>query len=345
MERDCLNDKKLRMHTRYSRDRLPSRIHQILLAAIAMILPGCTAPPAFLLPAAILDPAQAGVEGRLQGEYATSSGAPAAQIVARGQGRFRLRWWPEGDVTGSSSTASTPTVDGVLHGQKAVFSGSLEGTTDGSTLSVSDSLGKRWILVRQERRSPTLGLRAPAGAVVLDRQETTEGRFDATGHLQRGARSREAFADARIHVEYRLPFEPDGEGQFRGNSGVYIQSRYEVQVLDSFGRPVGDREAGALYKQSAPMVNAALPPLVWQTYDIDFRAARFDATGEKIANARVTVRHNGVLVQDDTEILGPTGQGDAESGEPGRLLLQDHGNPVLYRNVWIERRGDSPPPT
>ncbi|MDG1400402.1 MAG: hypothetical protein P8R45_06640, partial [Candidatus Binatia bacterium] len=97
------------MHTRYSRDRLPSRIHQILLAAIAMILPGCTAPPAFLLPAAILDPAQAGVEGRLQGEYATSSGAPAAQIVARGQGRFRLRWWPEGDVTGSSSTASTPT--------------------------------------------------------------------------------------------------------------------------------------------------------------------------------------------------------------------------------------------
>ena len=315
-------------------------IHTSLHLALLTSLAGCTAPPAFLLPDAIMDPAQAGIEGHLQGEYAGPGGAPVAQVVALGEGRFGLHWWPEGDATESPGKSSSRKVDGQLRGQKAVFSGSLEGATDGSTLTLADSLGTRWTLKRQQRRSPTLGLRAPADAVTLDSNETTEGTFDPSGHLQRGARSREAFGDARIHVEYRLPFEPDGEGQFRGNSGVYIQSRYEVQIVDSFGRPTGDRQAGALYKQAPPLVNAALPPLVWQTYDIDFRAARFDETGKKIANARVTVRHNGVLVQDDTEIFGPTGQGDAETPSPGRLLLQDHGNPVIYRNVWIQRRGD-----
>lgn len=325
------------MSSRNPRDRFQPMAQ--LLVALAM-LTSCTAPPAFLLPTAIVDPTQAGIEAQLQGEYAGSGGVPAAQIVALGEGQFRLRWWPGGLPPAGPSHPQTRSVDGHRSADTVAFSGSLTGAADGVTLNLTDDDGRPWKLTRQERPSPTLGLPAPTNAVVLDSTVTTDGAFDADGHLQRGARTREAFGDARIHLEYRLPFEPEGEGQFRGNSGVYLQSRYELQVLDSFGRPIGDREAGALYKQAAPLVNAALPPLVWQTYDIDFRAARFDAAGKKIANARVTVRHNGILVQDDTEITGPTGQGDAESPAKGRLLLQDHGNPVVYRNVWIHPLGD-----
>ena len=325
------------MHPRHPRDRFRPMACQLLALAL---LASCTAPPAFLLPAAIVDPAQAGIQGQLQGEYAAPGGTPAAQIVAVGDGRFRLRWWPGGFPPASSGEQKAATVEARLSDDTVIFSGSLAGAADGTSLTVANSKGMRWTLTRQERRSPTLGLPAPADAVVLNSAVTTEGTFDAQGHLQRGARSLEAFGDARIHLEYRLPFEPDGEGQFRGNSGVYLQSRYEVQVLDSFGRPIGDREAGALYQQAAPLVNAALPPLVWQTYDIEFRAARFNIAGKKIANARVTVRHNGIVVQNDTEITGPTGQGDAESPAKGILLLQDHGNPVVYRNVWIQPLGD-----
>ncbi|MEV0733121.1 family 16 glycoside hydrolase [Polymorphospora sp. NPDC050346] len=151
-------------------------------------------------------------------------------------------------------------------------------------------------------------------------------------------RTRQAFGDFRLHVEFKVPLlPPDVTGQNRGNSGVYLQERYEIQVLDSYGDPTLDNnEAGAIYLQKAPDVNAATPPETWQTYDIEYRAARYDSAGNKTENARVTVVWNGVLVHDDVAITGPTGGNIPEGPATGSIRLQDHQNTVQYRNIWIE---------
>jgi hypothetical protein len=148
--------------------------------------------------------------------------------------------------------------------------------------------------------------------------------------------SRETFGDSQIHVEFRTPIE-EGNGQDRGNSGVYIQGRYEVQILDSHGGATyPDGQCGAIYKQHAPLVNACRPQGEWQTYDIIFRAPRFDDSGRKIASARLTVFHNGVLIHDHAEIMGPTGGATGQSEAPtGPILLQDHGHAVEFRNLWV----------
>ena len=152
-------------------------------------------------------------------------------------------------------------------------------------------------------------------------------------------RTKDAFGDYKLHVEFKVPLlPPDVTGQNRGNSGVYQQERYEVQILDSYSDTTLDNnEAGAIYLHKAPDVNASTPPETWQTYDITFRAARYDASGVKTANARITVVWNGVTVHDDVEIPGGTGGNIAEGPSTGAIRLQDHGNPVRYRNVWIEQ--------
>jgi len=141
-----------------------------------------------------------------------------------------------------------------------------------------------------------------------------------------------------LHVEFRLPFRPTAKGQSRANSGVYLQRRYEIQILDSFGLDPKNNDCGALYEQKAPSVNMCFAPLSWQTYDIDFTAARFDSTGKKTANARVTVIHNGVKIHDNAEIKGSTGNGRKEEDKPGAINLQNHGNPVHFRNLWLVER-------
>ncbi|MFF2851490.1 family 16 glycoside hydrolase [Streptomyces sp. NPDC058001] len=151
-------------------------------------------------------------------------------------------------------------------------------------------------------------------------------------------RTKQAFRDFKLHVEFKLPLLPDDvTGQDRANSGVYLQDRYEVQVLDSYGVPkLANNEAAAIYLKKAADTNAATAPETWQTYEITFRAARFDSAGKKTEDARVTVKWNGVVVHDGVAVDGPTGGGASESASTGAIRLQDHGSKVRYRNIWIE---------
>ena len=153
-------------------------------------------------------------------------------------------------------------------------------------------------------------------------------------------RTARGFGDAQLHVEWMAPAPASGDGQGRGNSGVFLMGRYEVQVLDSHdNRTYPDGQAGAIYGQFPPLVNASRPPGQWQTYDIMFHAPRFDSAVRVVSPARMTVLHNGVLVQDNVALLGPTSHKvrDPYEAHPDRLpiLLQDHGDPVRYRNIWI----------
>jgi len=148
--------------------------------------------------------------------------------------------------------------------------------------------------------------------------------------------TKDKFTDFMLHLEFMEPDMPEATGQAKGNSGVYLQGRYEIQVLDSYGIAVpGKGDCGAIYNQFAPLVNACKPPLQWQTYDMIFRAARVNDAGQ-LENARVTVLQNGMVIHNNVQVLGPTGGAvDDKVLEPGPLLLQDHGNPLKYRNVWI----------
>jgi hypothetical protein len=152
--------------------------------------------------------------------------------------------------------------------------------------------------------------------------------------------TRAAFGDCQLHVEFAEPDPPKGEDQNRGNSGVFLHGLYEVQVLDSYKSPTyPDGQVAAVYGQFPPLVNASRPPGVWQTYDIVFHGPRFDASGHVTRPARMTVLHNGVLVQDDVELTGPTGHHQRPPYTAGPtqlpLALQDHGDPVRFRNIWI----------
>jgi hypothetical protein len=143
------------------------------------------------------------------------------------------------------------------------------------------------------------------------------------------------FRDFQLHAEFLVPYMPRSDSQARGNSGIYLHSRYEIQILDTFGRAGLANECGGIYKQRAPDVNMAFPPLSWQTYDITFYAARFNACGQKCRSARVTVLHNGVKIHDNVEITAKTGAGEPEGPQVLPIKLQFHGNPIQFRNIWL----------
>lgn len=153
-------------------------------------------------------------------------------------------------------------------------------------------------------------------------------------------RTKKGFGDCQLHIEWAAPAEVVGEGQERGNSGVFLMDTYEVQVLDSYdNKTYADGQAAAIYGQYPPLVNACRKPGEWQSYDIIFRRPRFDAEGKVVKPARMTVLHNGILVHDNIELTGPTGH---KARPPYKahadrlpLSLQDHGNPVRYRNIWL----------
>ncbi len=148
--------------------------------------------------------------------------------------------------------------------------------------------------------------------------------------------SKETFTDHFLHIEFMTPDMPEASGQGKGNSGVFFQGRYEIQVLDSYGIEVpGKGDCGAIYNQFAALVNACKPPLEWQTYDVIFRAPRFNEDGEMTENVRVTALQNGLVILNNVQLPGATAGGNAaEIAKPGPLRLQDHGNLVQYRNIW-----------
>ncbi|HXX14684.1 MAG TPA: DUF1080 domain-containing protein [Candidatus Eremiobacteraceae bacterium] len=157
-----------------------------------------------------------------------------------------------------------------------------------------------------------------------------------TGYIH----TKRAFGDCQLHVEFSEPVPPKGESQERGNSGVFLMGLYEIQVLDSYeNKTYADGQAAAVYGQYPPLVNASRPPGQWQTYDVVFHGPRFDQSGKLLRPARVTVFHNGVLVQDSVELTGPTEHGERPPYKAGPeklpLALQDHGDPVRFRNIWM----------
>ncbi len=267
------------------------------------------------------------------------------QVVALGDGEFFAAEYANG-LPGNGWSKDAPRYEwqGRRRGDAVVLSRS------GRTLRVAagraemydgegDGAALLGVLCKVERTSVTLGLRPPRCADILfDGTDTgllKNLRIAPDGTMEVGAETVRAYRDFRLHVEFRLPYMPYARGQARGNSGIYLQRRYEVQILDSFGLKGLANECGGLYRQREPDVNMCFPPLTWQTYDIEFRAARFDATGSKTEPARVTVWHNGVVIHDDVALKGKTGAGRPEGPEPMPILFQNHGNPVRFRNVWL----------
>lgn len=293
-----------------------------------------------------LDPDKAGSDYAVQGEYigelSTEDGDEkwGAQIVALGGSHFDLvgykgglpgDGWKRGDEVYRSRGAAK---NGI-----ATFAGDeFTITVNNGVLSVSTDGNEIGKLKRVVRKSPTLGAKPPEGAKVLfdgsnadafENGQVTEGNL-----LAANCWSKDKFGDHTLHIEFRTPFKPQARGQARGNSGVYAQSRYEIQVLDSFGLEGKDNECGGIYSISQPIVNMCFPPLTWQTYDIDFTAARFEMD-KKSKNARITVKHNGVVIHDDLELPHKTPGRHDEGPDPDAVYLQGHGNPVVFRNIWV----------
>jgi hypothetical protein len=313
-------------------------------------------------PKAAVEPAEADGDFAYQGEYAGQfrvgrSGylACGLQVVALGGGKFEgavLR----GGLPGAGWDGS-PRIK--LAGSLAEGAARLTLAGEGFEARVEPSFAeldgldgwKELSLEKVDRGSPTLGLAPPANAVRLfdgsDTGELSNLKISPSGLMEVGAITKRKFTDFRLHLEFRTPYMPAARGQGRGNSGVYIQQRYEVQILDSFGLVGEFNECGSLYRQTPPDLNMCLPPLAWQTYDIVFNAARFDPeTKAKTAPARITVFHNGVAVHDDRAIASKTGAGQPEAPTPNPILFQNHSDPVRFRNVWfVERVDGEPTPT
>jgi hypothetical protein len=172
-----------------------------------------------------------------------------------------------------------------------------------------------------------------------------DGYFEVVPHT-RDIRTKQAFGDCQLHVEWATPDPPTGQDQGRGNSGVFLMSLYELQVLDSYqSETYPDGQAAAIYGQYPPLVNACRPSGQWQTYDIIFHGPRFNQAGKLLRPAFETVLQNGVLVQDHVALTGPTSHGERPPYQPRPaklpLELQDHGNPVRFRNIWIRELAEA----
>ncbi len=294
------------------------------------------------------DPSKADASFAIQGEYSGDLAAPGGgdkvktgvQIISHGHSKYHAVIYG-GGLPGDGWDGKTKVEGDNRPEQGVVFIiGDRTGTVWDGKITIgndkADNLGELKHVVRE---SPTLGAKPPEGAIVLFDGSNADawdgGKMTEDKLLIQGPTSKKKFQDFTLHVEFRLPFMPEAGGQGRGNSGVYLQGRYEIQVLDSFGLKGENNECGGIYTIKAPLVNMCFPPLSWQTYDVEYTAAKYEGD-KKVKNAVATVKHNGVLVHDATEIPHATTAAPVKEGpEPGPIYLQDHGNPVRYRNVWI----------
>jgi hypothetical protein len=296
------------------------------------------------------DPDKTDADFALQGEYvgkltsADDTVNLGIQVIAQGGGKFEsvayVGGLPGAGWNGEEKfRASGELKDGVVILQGDEGRGELR---DGIISITSNEEGLSGKLMKTERKSPTLGLAPPENAIVLFNGSSadawTDGKMTEDGLLEQGCTSKQKFGSHRLHIEFRLPYQPEDRGQARGNSGIYFQGRYEVQMLDSFGLEGKDNECGGIYSVAEPSVNMCLPPLTWQTYDAEFTAAKYDDAGKFVSNPRITVRHNGVVIHNDVELPGDrnTTAAPLQAGpEQGPVYLQNHGNPVRYRNIWV----------
>ncbi len=304
----------------------------------------------------------------LQGEYLgtnlTNGKILGAQVSARGQGTFRLLLLDGGLPGQGWDGAGRKIMSGTLQGDKVVFSQlgyhlSIDNNGD-SLIGTNDAL-QNLKLIKMVRKSPTQGQLPPTGSITLFDGTSVQAWFrasiDSSGAMRSeglgvdsGATTKQSFRNFLIHLEFQLPFEPTQSGTSRANSGIYLQKRYEIQILDSFGESQLDmtpletkQHCGAIWEQWAPRINMTFPPLSWQTLDIEFLAARYDTLGKKIDSGRVTVLHNGITIHDQRPFLDRTVAGDFEGPNPGPMRLQAYGHTVLFKNIWILERSSVTP--
>ena len=306
--------------------------------------------------------------GDWEGEWELDNGADygslVAQVIALGKGQYKTVLSNEFDTRREPIAV----LEGKRDGESVEFAGKTFLSDQGLELEIhavikdgkfsgnfkGDESGN-FEMNKIIRLSPTLGDKPPAGAIVLfdgknfnqwKHPNKKEGEDEVKWELIDGAMrvkartgsiiTRKQFTDVKLHVEFRTPFMPSKRGQGRGNSGVYLQGRYEVQILDSYGLEGLDNECGGIYKVDKPLVNMCAPPTQWQTYDITFRAPRFDTAGKRISNPTLTVIHNGEKVHNKKEVGGSTTASlGGKPSKPAGIYLQDHGNPVEFRNIWL----------
>uniref|UniRef100_A0A7C4QS98 DUF1080 domain-containing protein n=1 Tax=Schlesneria paludicola TaxID=360056 RepID=A0A7C4QS98_9PLAN len=315
-------------------------LRETMVVVAAMALAAGAAAQESKVKTAFLNPADAGPDFVVQGEYVGEVGEAkyGAQVVARGDGKFEA-WLLRGGLPGAGWDGKTrlrmsgATQDAVTKLQGEGLSATI--AREEMTVQVN---GEKGVLQKIERQSPTVGMKPPAGAIVLFDGTNVDawepGKLEADMLMGVGTRTRQKFDSFTLHLEFRTPFMPYATGQARGNSGMYLQDQYECQILDSFGLEGLDNECGGIYSNSRPLVNMCLPPLTWQTYDVEFQGAKFDANGELIEPARCTIKHNGVVIHDNLPLKTTPGGGQRDQ-KPGALYLQDHGDPVRFRNIWI----------
>ncbi len=298
---------------------------------------------------AVTDPAKAGPAFAVQGEYVGTIASDqgdvklGVQVIALGADKFHAVAYVGGLPGAGWDGSEKIEIDGQSNNEATVFSdpeNETKGVIKNGVLTVTDRDGKKIAALKKTiRKSPTMGAKPPAGAIVLFDGKSADkfdgGKMTDDGLLIQGATSKQKFQSFKLHMEFRTPFKPTARGQERGNSGFYAQGRYEIQILDSFGLQGRDNECGGIYSVGPPKINMCLPPLSWQTYDVDFTAAQYK-DGKKVKDSVITVLHNGVvihenLVADHSTTASPLREGP----EPGPVFLQNHGNPVRFRNIWV----------
>jgi len=311
-----------------------------LASAISL---GCQAAE-IIDPAAVQDDPDFRTQGEYLGEGPVFGDRPqkvGVQVVALGDAKFEA-YVLAGGLPGEGWKRGEQRVR--LEGRRNDGTTLLEGEgwqakiAEGR-LTLRRGEGKEARLKRVERTSPTLGAKPPQGAKVLFDGTSVEhfvgGVLSPLGTLMAGTTTKDKFNSYKLHLEFCLSYMPHARGQGRSNSGVYVHDCYEVQVLDSFGLEGRDNECGGIYSIRSVDLNMCLPPLVWQTFDVELTAPKYDAAGKKAANARITVRHNGVAIHDDYELPRNNGGRDTEGPGPRPIHFQAHGNKVQYRNIWL----------